>query len=78
MGSGISRMARSITIHGMSGMMARRCLLPQCAAVVGFQLYSIGMQIKLLARMVPTHYKMTMTPMILVASLKMGVTKMRW
>ena len=58
--------------------MASSCLLPQWAEIVGFQLYSIGMQIKQWASMVPIHHSTMITPMIFIASRNAGVMKTRW
>ena len=57
--------------------MASSCLLPQCAEIVEFQLYSIGMQIKESASMVPIHHSTMITPMIFIASRNAGVMNMR-
>ena len=67
-----------MTIHGIGGMIASSCLLPQRAGISGFQLDSTGMQIKVSARMVPTHHRITMTPITLVAIRNAGVMKIRW
>ena len=77
-GRGIIKIARSVTIQGMGGIMASSCLLPQWAEIVGFQLYSMGMQIKQSANMVPIHHSTMIAPMIFIASWNAGVIKMRW
>ena len=77
-GRGISKIARSVTIQGIGGIIASSCLLPQWAEIVGFQLYSMGIQIKQSASMVPIHHSTMIAPIIFIASRNAGVMKMRW
>ena len=58
--------------------MASSCLLPQWAEIVGFQLYSMGMQIKQSASIVPIHHSTMITPTAFIASRNAVVMKMRW
>ena len=77
-GMGIIKIARSVTIHGIGGIMKSSFLLLQWAEIVGFQLYTMGMQIKQSASTVPIHHSTMIAPIIFIASWNAGVMKMRW
>ena len=77
-GNGISRMIRSVTIQGIGGTMARLCLLPQWADMVGSQFAAMGIQMRVSARIVPTHHNSITTPMIFSRRRNTGIMKMRW
>ncbi len=59
-------------------MISSNFLLPHRAGISGFQLCSTGTQIKVSARMVPTHHNITIIPMTFVAIRNVGVMKIRW
>ena len=66
MGRGINKIIKSVTIHGIGVSIPTSSLLPQRPSMLGFQLASTGVHIKVSAKNVPIHQSTTTTPTIQV------------